>query len=321
MTKAERVQRARHMQKSAADVLAKLDLLARWGRVGNPILVGSVALDVVVRPDIDIEVYVDELSPTAGFGVMAPLADCRRCGESATGMPAITSWPACTGRSSTQSLTATCGRSTTGSSHTDLVTTGPRRLRKSVSRSTPMTLLATLCCPSRRKPSVVTNAFRLGGSTRQRWTLVSEPTTPSVCGWVNAMSGSGVNGRRGDVARLASPDPLVSALPPAPTTQVWRSSRSRPGSWKRSAARCSSSGSPVHRVQASGRCRTTSRASPVHRTRLPWTWSDDAPGSPRSAHPSRSNESCRDGPKPGCRSSPHTTSATARLQRSRRGHD
>jgi len=32
-------------------------------------------LDVIVRPDIDIEVYADELSPTAGFAVMVPLAE------------------------------------------------------------------------------------------------------------------------------------------------------------------------------------------------------------------------------------------------------
>jgi hypothetical protein len=35
----------------------------------------TAALDVVVRPDIDIEVYFHELSPTAGFDVLVPLAE------------------------------------------------------------------------------------------------------------------------------------------------------------------------------------------------------------------------------------------------------
>ena len=75
MTGEPRVQRARHMQQCADDVLARLDLLSRWRHVGDPVIVGSIALDVVVRPDIDIEVYVDQLSPTAGFEVMALLAE------------------------------------------------------------------------------------------------------------------------------------------------------------------------------------------------------------------------------------------------------
>lgn len=75
MTGEQRVRRARHMHQCAGDVLASLDLLPRWRKVGDPVIVGSIALDVVVRPDIDIEVYVDQLSPTAGFEVMAPLAE------------------------------------------------------------------------------------------------------------------------------------------------------------------------------------------------------------------------------------------------------
>lgn len=38
-------------------------------------LVGSVALNVVARPDIDLEIYVDELLPRPGFAALVPLAD------------------------------------------------------------------------------------------------------------------------------------------------------------------------------------------------------------------------------------------------------
>lgn len=71
----DRSARARARMQCADEILANLSLLSRWHAVGEPVVVGSVALDVVVRPDIDIEVYADELSPTAGFDVMVPLSE------------------------------------------------------------------------------------------------------------------------------------------------------------------------------------------------------------------------------------------------------
>lgn len=47
-------------RQSARRVLERLDLLRRWARYGAPFVVGSVALRVVVRPDIDMEIVTDE---------------------------------------------------------------------------------------------------------------------------------------------------------------------------------------------------------------------------------------------------------------------
>jgi hypothetical protein len=64
---------ARHAR--ARRILSRLRLVERWHEVGRVHLVGSVPLDVVVRPDIDLEVYVDELRPRPGFAALTPLAD------------------------------------------------------------------------------------------------------------------------------------------------------------------------------------------------------------------------------------------------------
>ena len=64
---------ARHEQ--AHRILRRLRLLERWGEIGSVQLVGSVPLGVVVRPDIDVEIYVDELVPRPGFAALVPLAD------------------------------------------------------------------------------------------------------------------------------------------------------------------------------------------------------------------------------------------------------
>lgn len=59
----------------ARRVLDELGLLDRWRTVGDPVVVGSVALGVVVRPDVDLEIYADSLSIRDGFGVVAALAE------------------------------------------------------------------------------------------------------------------------------------------------------------------------------------------------------------------------------------------------------
>lgn len=60
---------------TAESILNRLGLVDRWSAIGRVEVVGSVALDVVVRPDIDLEVYTDTLDPRAGFAVIVPLAD------------------------------------------------------------------------------------------------------------------------------------------------------------------------------------------------------------------------------------------------------
>lgn len=66
---------ADHRYAQAHHILARLRLLQRWREIGGVHLVGSVALNVVARPDIDLEIYVDELLPRAGFAALVPLAD------------------------------------------------------------------------------------------------------------------------------------------------------------------------------------------------------------------------------------------------------
>ncbi|TDD24688.1 hypothetical protein E1218_16185 [Kribbella turkmenica] len=68
-------ERAAARQRTAHDILRDLDLLGRWSRYGDPVVVGSVAIGVVVPPDIDLEIYSDEPRVADGFAVMAPLAE------------------------------------------------------------------------------------------------------------------------------------------------------------------------------------------------------------------------------------------------------
>ncbi|MET9021776.1 hypothetical protein ABZV93_17485 [Actinopolymorpha sp. NPDC004070] len=71
----ERAARADARLAQARQVLDELKLLDRWRTVGDPVVVGSVALGVVVRPDVDLEIYADSPSIRDGFGVAAALAE------------------------------------------------------------------------------------------------------------------------------------------------------------------------------------------------------------------------------------------------------
>jgi hypothetical protein len=66
--------RAEARRQSAWRVLERLDLVRRWTRYGEPIVVGSVALRVVVRTDIDMEIVTDEPRVEDGFAVVAECA-------------------------------------------------------------------------------------------------------------------------------------------------------------------------------------------------------------------------------------------------------
>ncbi len=52
-----------------------MDLISRWNVYGDTFIVGSVALDLVVRPDIDLEIFSDTASARDGFTIMRDLAD------------------------------------------------------------------------------------------------------------------------------------------------------------------------------------------------------------------------------------------------------
>lgn len=62
-------------REQALTILDRTYLLGRWSSIGSVELVGSVALNVVVKPDIDVAVFVDEFSPRRGFEALLPLAD------------------------------------------------------------------------------------------------------------------------------------------------------------------------------------------------------------------------------------------------------
>lgn len=59
----------------ALTILDRTDLLGRCSSIGSVGLVGSVALNVVVKPDIDLAVFVDEFAPRRGFEALLPLVD------------------------------------------------------------------------------------------------------------------------------------------------------------------------------------------------------------------------------------------------------
>lgn len=66
--------RAEARRRAAWRVLEELDLLRRWARYGEPSVVGSVALRVVVRPDIDIAIVTEQPRVQDGFAVVAECA-------------------------------------------------------------------------------------------------------------------------------------------------------------------------------------------------------------------------------------------------------
>ncbi|SFH55778.1 hypothetical protein SAMN05421678_12168 [Actinopolymorpha cephalotaxi] len=71
----ERAARAEVRLAQARQVLDELNFLDRWRTVGDPVVVGSVALGAVVRPDVDLEIYTGSPSIRDGFGVVADLAE------------------------------------------------------------------------------------------------------------------------------------------------------------------------------------------------------------------------------------------------------
>jgi len=68
--------RADTRRAQALALIDDLGLVTRWSRVGRVELVGAVAYDLVVSPDIDFEVFTTG-TPTvrAGFAVLAELAE------------------------------------------------------------------------------------------------------------------------------------------------------------------------------------------------------------------------------------------------------
>jgi hypothetical protein len=66
--------RAAQRLRVAYDVLDRLQLFECWRPFGNPVLVGAVAYELVVAPDIDLEIYCDEPRIEDGFAVLRACA-------------------------------------------------------------------------------------------------------------------------------------------------------------------------------------------------------------------------------------------------------
>ncbi|MFJ8951426.1 hypothetical protein ACIRO1_15060 [Streptomyces sp. NPDC102381] len=70
-----RLERASRRRATADTILDRLGLFERWRPLGSPVLVGSVALDLVVEHDIDMEIYSPAPSVADGFAALVPCAE------------------------------------------------------------------------------------------------------------------------------------------------------------------------------------------------------------------------------------------------------
>jgi hypothetical protein len=70
----EIIQRAIERKKIALGILNELDLIEKWGEVGEVHLVGATAYNLMVNHDIDIETFCNIPSPENVFKVLGDLA-------------------------------------------------------------------------------------------------------------------------------------------------------------------------------------------------------------------------------------------------------
>jgi hypothetical protein len=68
-------ERAAQRLATARQILSELALLERWGAHGDVVVCGSVGLELVVRPDIDLEVHSETASVAEGFAIVSALAE------------------------------------------------------------------------------------------------------------------------------------------------------------------------------------------------------------------------------------------------------
>jgi hypothetical protein len=67
-------ERANKKRASAWNILSDLRLVAKWERYGRPVIVGALAYDLLVNPDIDMEIYCPDLRIEHGFRVLGECA-------------------------------------------------------------------------------------------------------------------------------------------------------------------------------------------------------------------------------------------------------
>jgi hypothetical protein len=68
------IKRSVEAKRDAENILADLDLVCKWQRFGRPVLVGAFAYDLMVNPDIDMEIYCPDLKVEHGFQVLGECA-------------------------------------------------------------------------------------------------------------------------------------------------------------------------------------------------------------------------------------------------------
>lgn len=61
-------------RKVAEKILTDLDLFRKWERFGRPVMVGAFAYDLLLDPDIDMEIYCSDLRIEHGFQVLSECA-------------------------------------------------------------------------------------------------------------------------------------------------------------------------------------------------------------------------------------------------------
>jgi hypothetical protein len=68
------VERSRARSRRALEILDELSIVEGWRPYGRPVVVGAVANELALDPDIDLEVYCPDLRPEHGFAVLAEAA-------------------------------------------------------------------------------------------------------------------------------------------------------------------------------------------------------------------------------------------------------
>ena len=65
------IELASDMRQVAENILADLNLVRKWEIYGRPVLVGAYACDLMIDPDIDMEIYCSDLKIEHGFQVLS----------------------------------------------------------------------------------------------------------------------------------------------------------------------------------------------------------------------------------------------------------
>ena len=65
------IDNAAYRRQVAENILADLDLVRKWEKYGRPVLVGAFAYNLMIDPDIDMEIYCSDLRIDHGFQVLS----------------------------------------------------------------------------------------------------------------------------------------------------------------------------------------------------------------------------------------------------------